>query len=229
LKISTGILGLGSKSTLFYLEELNRLFNDINKGFSTFPFKLLNTNFDEINSLLPKYSKALDTLVTKYFEQLLALDVTDILIPNITLHQTIDEIMKRANYSISIIHPLAETKTKLKANNVHEVLLFGTYHTMNSAYIDSYFNKNGLQIKKPSQEDMIKIDGIRKEVYNGIAISENTKLLSELIEKYNKVETIVIACTELSMINKESNIRCYDMAKIQLQETIRRATISQKI
>ena len=49
-KNTLSILGLGSRSTLFYLAELNTLYLQKKGGYSTCPFTLLNTNFDEINS-----------------------------------------------------------------------------------------------------------------------------------------------------------------------------------
>jgi len=225
VKIETGILGLGSKSTLFYIEELNRIYNKTHGAYSTFPFKLLNTNFDEINQLLPHYSEELDRIVTNYLEQLISLKVSSVLIPNITLHETIDKIMKREKYPISLVHPLKETTSRLKNNQIKEVVLFGTFYTMNSAYINTHFNENEILITKPSQKDMELIDKIRKEVYDGIQLPENAMKLKSLIEKYSKEKKIIISCTELSMINHDSDQSTYDMSKIQLQETISRASI----
>jgi len=225
MKINTGILGLGSKSTLYYIEELNRLYKKEHGGFSTFPFKLLNTNFDEINSLLPNYSEELDTAVTKYLYQLLELNIQAILIPNITIHETVDKIIDREKMGATIIHPLIETNAILQDNNVKEVLLLGTYYTMNSTYINSYFKKNNILVMKPSQQEMETIDRIRKEVYIGVNINGNTKLLKELTDRFTQDHHVVIACTELSMINSESNVRIHDMAKIQIEETLLQSSI----
>lgn len=48
-----GILGLGSKSTLYYVEQLNTLYNRSFGGFSTCPFMMVNANFNDINPYLP--------------------------------------------------------------------------------------------------------------------------------------------------------------------------------
>ena len=64
------ILGLGSRSTLFYISELNRLYNIEKGAFNTYPFLLLNANFNDINSLLPKVSEKLDTVVNDYIKEL---------------------------------------------------------------------------------------------------------------------------------------------------------------
>ncbi|MGO4818325.1 hypothetical protein [Flavobacterium sp. W22_SRS_FP1] len=69
-KIKLGILGLGSRSTTFYINELNKLYNQEKGGFSTCPFTLLNYNFDAINSLLPDASDSLDAIVQDYITEL---------------------------------------------------------------------------------------------------------------------------------------------------------------
>ncbi|MDG2431828.1 hypothetical protein, partial [Flavobacterium sp.] len=94
-KESVGLLGLGSRSTLYYIEQLNRLYNKKMGGYSTFPFMMINTNFDTINSLLPNPSNELDAVLTEYVTRLEKLEITAILIPNITLHETIDRLKIR--------------------------------------------------------------------------------------------------------------------------------------
>jgi aspartate racemase len=49
----TGILGLGSRSTLFYIEQLNKGYNKKHGDYSTFPFKMLNVDFQLYNTYLP--------------------------------------------------------------------------------------------------------------------------------------------------------------------------------
>ena len=216
-----GILGLGSKSTIFYVKELNRLYHEIYSNYSTCPFTLVNTNFDRINNLLPNYSAILGDVVSEYLKQLIAHGVDSILIPNITLHETIDKIIDEGNYGVSIIHPLSNTISKLKENDIKEVALFGSYYTMNSGYIPSYFNHNGVQIITPSPSDMKDIDEIRKHVYAEKDIKENATLFDKLVNQYSEEYYIVLACTELSILNSKSNQWIYDMARIQINEAMK--------
>ncbi len=44
-----GIIGLGSKSTTYYIELLNLFYNKKHGGFNTCPFTMVNINFNEIN------------------------------------------------------------------------------------------------------------------------------------------------------------------------------------
>ena len=48
-----GIIGLGSKTTTYYIEMLNQLYNKKHGEFNTCPFTMININFNEINPFLP--------------------------------------------------------------------------------------------------------------------------------------------------------------------------------
>ena len=79
-----GILGLGSRSTLWYIEQLNARHQEIHGGFSTCPHVLLNTNFNQINPFLPDQFEQLEGVVKKYLDALVELGCSKILIPNMT-------------------------------------------------------------------------------------------------------------------------------------------------
>lgn len=140
MKKKIGILGLGSYSTLFYIREINALFNEAKKGYSTFPFKMLNSNFDEINNLLPNTSSKLDKIVKDYIDELIEMDIKAVLVPNITLHETID----RLQFEIPLIHPFYSTLKELKKTEIKKVILFGTIHTMKSTYLKPLFEENNI-------------------------------------------------------------------------------------
>lgn len=218
---SLGILGLGNLSTLFYIKELNNLYNKQFKGYSTCPFKLLNTNFDAINSLLPNTSKSLDTIVKQYIDDLISLKVNVILVPNITLHQTLD----RLNISIPIVHPLESTITKIQKNKCKKVLLLASIYTMHSSYIKSYFANNDIDVFLPSKEDMQYVDDVRKQIYEGTETKKMLKDYNYIVEKYARNNAVVIACTELSLrlVNKEG-LEIFDMSRIQINQSIKAIT-----
>lgn len=215
---SLGILGLGSQSTQFYIKELNSLYNKQFKGYSTCPFKLLNTNFDAINNLLPNTSKSLDTIVKQYIDDLISLKVDVILVPNITLHQTLD----RLNCSISIVHPLAATITEIHKNKYKKVLLLASIYTMNSTYIKSYFANNDIAVLLPSEEDMQYVDEVRKQIYEGTETKKILKDYNRMVEKYAQNNAVVIACTELSLgLVNNKDLEIFDMSRIQINQSIK--------
>ncbi|WP_055437176.1 aspartate/glutamate racemase family protein [Lacinutrix algicola] len=211
-----GLLGLGSFSTLFYIKELNALYNAKHGGFSTCPFKMLNVNFDTINNLLPNTSKALDAIVKDNLNKLKALEIDTIVVPNITLHETIDRLSIEAN----IIHPIDETISKVKENKHTNVTIFGTLYTMQSNYITSKFTAENINVLQASKEDKQQIDDLRIAVYNGIETQKQLEIFNELINKHTKNGVVVLACTELSVAYNIKNNRVYDMARIQMRKFV---------
>ncbi|MDO6737336.1 aspartate/glutamate racemase family protein [Wenyingzhuangia sp. 2_MG-2023] len=211
-----GILGLGSQTTAFYLKELNRVFNEIKGGYSTCPFVLLNTNFDTINSLLPNVSEELNEIVQASISEIENSEIEYILIPNITLHETID----RLKLNTSILHPLDICLTKLKENNWNKVTLFGSIHTMKSHYIRNNFAKNNIEIILPSEEDMQFIDQVRKDVYAEKQTNELIKKYHSTIEKYTENYPVILACTELSIF-KPNKKDVLDMVELQIKEAVK--------
>jgi aspartate racemase len=216
-KIKFGVLGLGSRSTLFFIKELNRHYNQKTGGYSTCPFLLLNTNFDTINSLLPNTSQELDNLIQKRLNELEQMDIIHMLIPNITLHETIDRLVIEK----SVIHPIHLSVSKIKQHNWNKIVLFGSLYTMKSDYISSIFNTNGIEIELPTQKDMLLIDEVRKQIYANKETDELITKFHLLIKKYTEKNPVVLACTELSIFNPINNNDLLDMAQVQIVEAVK--------
>lgn len=156
-----GILGLGNRSTLFYLDQLNTRYNKSNGGYSTCPFKLLNANFDHINNLLPNTSVTLNGIVKHYLNELNTMNVTNAIVPNITLHETIDQL----TFETNLIHPVDCCIKEIEKKAQKKVVLFGSLHTMKSDYICSKFKARGIDVQTPTREEMFFIDNLdRKSV-----------------------------------------------------------------
>lgn len=210
---SLGLLGLGSRTTLFYIKELNRLYFDKKGGYTTCPFKLWNANFDVINNLLPESSAKLDVLLQNCLTELQNLKVDAILIPNITLHETADKI----NEVSGIIDPVRLTIAKLKERDFNKVALFGSLYTMESDYLKVKFNNEGISVILPSQEERLLIDNIRKNIYRETDSMELLKEYNNIIEKYARQYPVILACTELSIGWNGSHIEVFDMSRIHLR------------
>lgn len=210
-------MGLGSRSTLFYLKQLNELYQIKMGGYSTCPLLMLNTNFNEINPLLPKPSAALSAVLQQYAEVIERLNVEHLLIPNITLHETTDRLVFKAN----VIHPVYLTASHIALNGWSEVVLFGSAHTMQADYIGAFFSARGIKTNIPSLEDRLLIDEVRKQVYSETETEELIEKFHILIKKYCKHRPVVLACTELSIVKpKEDNYHLLDMAQEQITAAI---------
>lgn len=213
---SLGILGLGSRSTLFYIKELNCLYHKQKGGYNTCPFKMLNANFDAINNLLPGTSDDLEILVRNYLDELVHLKVDAVLIPNITLHETIDKITIRSK----IIHPVHLTIEKLKSRDVNKIVLFGSLHTMESGFLKIEFQKEDIEVILPSKTERLFIDEVRNHIYEETENEELLEKFSDIIKKYTDCHAVVLACTELSIAWNNVNCNVYDMSRIQIEMAV---------
>ncbi|QRM90261.1 hypothetical protein FG167_13785 [Lacinutrix sp. WUR7] len=211
------VLGLGSRSTLFYLSELNRLYNQAKGGYSTCPFVLLNTDFNAINVLLPNPSEELDAVLKTYISEIETYNLQQILIPNITLHETID----RLHIAKDVLHPVNLSIKKIKANNWNKVVLFGSLFSMHASYIKNQLLANGIEVALPTQEDMEFIDDVRKQIYNETETTELIEKYHSLINSYSTNNPVIISCTELSILKPKGNNNVLDMADVQIEEAIK--------
>ncbi len=212
-----GILGLGNRTTQFYIQQLNQKINEKYGGYSTCPFILLNVNFNEINPYLPNDYKVLESVLENYLNKLITKEVNTILIPNITLHETFDRIKSKIEGNVEFIHPVQSTIQQLKLNGKSEAMIVGSGYTMNSPVMESAFSASGIKLFKPEKEEQLFMDNFRKLMYDGKETQKDIELFHDIIRKYSEKNAIVIACTELSIpLYMEDNV--YDMARIQIKE-----------
>lgn len=214
-----GLLGLGSESTLFYVKELNAAYVIQKEVCDTYPFKLLDTNFIKINNLLPKPSKQLDGIIKTYIDKLIKLNAEQILIPNITLHETVD----RLTIDVPIIHPVHTTATEITKRKHKKVVLFGSKYTMTSNYVKNIFEEYNIAISLPSNDEIELIDEIRKQVYQQTATTNLLDNFNLIIKKYAQNNVVVLACTELSLASKIRSKKVFDMARIQIEKAINKS------
>lgn len=214
--INIGILGLGNRSTLFYIDQLNKLYNSNFDNYSTCKFTLYNSNFQEINPYLPENFEKLEPVLTNYIDEIINLNVNYLIIPNITLHQTFDRLALKIN----IAHPIQITIQKLEKDGFKEVVVFGSKYMMESKYLKTSFLTKGITISEPSEEDKSFIEYMRHQLYQGKeSISEKLKF-EKLKLKYTKNQPLIIACTELSVFSSSDQNKVYDMALLQVEAAV---------
>lgn len=219
-KCYIGILGLGNRSTVFYLEQLNYLYNNKYGGYSTCPFKLLNTNFNDINPFLPNQFIHLKQSLLAYLKEIHTLKIDSLLIPNITLHETIDMLDLDGVQKTLIIHPIASTIELLKERGQKSVVLFGSLHSMKTSYISSQLHNHDIQTSLPSEEEMKFIDELRHKIFFNKESLEEVSRYKNLVNSYTRSKAVIIACTELSIVSLETNSNVFDMARIQINKAM---------
>lgn len=208
-----GILGLGAVSTAFYVKEIHKKHQNRNEEFSTCPFLMYQIDFQEINPFLPKNFSVIIPKLNEYLREISSMGINKLLIPNITLHETLDQI----EIPFEICHPVDLTLKYLEANKISKVYLFGTLYTMNSEYMKSKFSEKEIQILNPSENEQNLIDDFRKRVYDEKETPEEIGIFQNLIQKYSKISPVIIACTELSIYSLKENPSCIDMMDLQIE------------
>ena len=217
-----GLLGLGSETTAYYFKRLNEIYHTIYGGYSTCPIKLLNANFNDINPHLPDGFEAIEKITEDYLMALNDLSVDSIIVPNITLHQTIDRLSLRPEIKDKFIHVLDVLVKRLEDQRIKKVIIFGSKYTMNSSYIPSRLENKGIEILKVTEEDQLFLDQFRTAIYEGKQELSDQKRFEYLIQKYSPKAAILLACTELSIAGENLNTSTlFDLVNLQLEEVIR--------
>ncbi|MEC5167415.1 aspartate racemase [Flavobacterium sp. PL11] len=212
------ILGLGARSTLFYQEKLHQLYFQLKGNYGTFPFILNQLDFNLVNPFLPE-NIAIISPILQY--ELKKYDVTDVylLVPNITIHQILD----RMNFRLNIIHPFKLLIKELANRKERKIVLFGTKFTNNNNYL-TYFIDEKL-IENLITAEMLFLDELRKKVYAYLETEQDLMIFNTLISKYSKNYIVIIACTELSIINRNKSTNVIDLSWLQCVESLQLITI----
>jgi aspartate racemase len=92
---------------------------------------------------------------------------------------------------------------------------------MQGGYIKGYFETDDIKTLIPTEQDMLSIDQIRKKVFDGSIKDSEIEAYRKLIYKYHQKSPVVIACTELSVLQeslKMSNV--FDLAMLQMRSSL---------
>jgi len=210
---------MGQASTLFYIRLVNDSYND--KHSNNAPaFTLFSTDFEAINNLLPHRSASLDEKIARYLKAMLDKDIACIVIPNITIHETVDAVWDDLDSPIPLAHPISGTIKRMSLKNKTKAVLFGSRYTMNSDYIKTAFANSEIDIKKPKPKDLEFIDFVRRQVYSEIASKATLQKFNDLVQHYSDESTVLLSCSELSLASKIKNENVLDMADIQVEDAI---------
>lgn len=212
-----GVLGLGKESTQYYLSQIHEKYNNENSDFSTCPMLVYQIDFQEINPFLPDQFAILKERLENYLKEIKNLGITKLLIPNITLHETLDQL----KFDIEISHPVNLTIDHLIEQGIDRITIFGTSYTMNSSYLKNKFLDKNISVSVVDFEDQNRIDRFRKDVYRNEQTEEDKRHLHQLIKKYSVKSYVLLACTELSVVASKEDLSFIDMADLQINDFLR--------
>lgn len=208
------LLALGSRTNLFYLRLINDFFQSNKDSDSVFSVVVKKLDFDNINKFLPDRFTELEAIMS---EQLTKTSEYDkVIIPNITLHETVDRIHEKTNVNYPVVHPIQLLVPQLIADNCTQIKLVSSKYGMDSDYLKSYFFRNNIDVIIPTQDEQIIIDDFRNKVYGFCETSDDVNQYLSLLSDYQQDSDVVIACTELSLMAPSYANNLYDMSRVQI-------------
>ncbi|XPF95843.1 aspartate/glutamate racemase family protein [Colwellia sp. RE-S-Sl-9] len=216
---NVGLMELGKRTVSFYKEEI--FHQTTNHPKMACSLLMIPADFSVINNYLPDQFDYLKPLVSEALQQCIHAKVNTLIVPNITLHEAIEQVDLTLFSSIEIIHPVTETIRCLQAKKIKTITLIASKYSVLSSRLEQYFSQSNILVIRPNNEDIEQIDEIRKRTYLGQETEHDKKNYNALIKHYQQIAPAVIACTELSiLLDEEAICSVFDMARIQIQAAI---------
>ncbi|EAI4297959.1 amino acid racemase [Campylobacter lari] len=206
--------GMSYESTLSYYEIINKLTNEKLGKLHSAKIVLTSVDFEEIEECQRKndWQKASEIL-TKYALLLQKCGVDFILICTNTMHKCYENIQK--NIQIPILHIAKTMLLELQEQKIDKVLLLGTKYTMQEDFYKQLLINSKIEVFIPKSNDILKLnDIIFNELCKGVINKDSKKYLDNLIAQFPQVQGVILGCTELGLIVKESSKKLFDSAYI---------------
>lgn len=206
-----GIIGgMSYESSIHYYERINKQVNDLMGGLTCAKMLIYNVNFaeirermltgkwDEIGEMLANIAITLEEAGADY-----------IVIATNTIHKVADYVQSKIN--VPLIHIADTVAEKCKKEKITNVGLIGTKYTMTENFLVDRLNKNGLSVSVPSDENEIaEVDRIIfDELCKGEIKDSSREYYKNVINKMikeNNIEGIILGCTEIEMLIKDTDI-----------------------
>lgn len=142
-----------------------------------------------------------------------------IAIPCNTVHIFIKEIRKSVN--IPVLSIIEETSNFLKKEKIKKVGLLATTATIKNKLFDVHLKQSGIKIKTPDDSNQLRMGIIINRLVNNKHSDKDKKELMGIINKL-KVKSVILACTDLQILNPKCNgVKIFDTMDILAKATIR--------
>lgn len=225
MKIIGLIGGMTWKSSMVYYQLLNEITNEKLGDRHSCECIMYSVDFDEIERLQRRGDwQQLADIMSKTARKLEKAGADMIVICANTMHKIVNEIEDEVN--IPIIHIADAVAVKVKAQNLKKIGLLGTKFTMEHGFyknrIKDIFD---IEVISPDSRDMVTVNRIiYDELVFGIIKEDSKKKYLEIVNKLTDkgAEGIILACTEIPLLIKQSdiNIPVFDTIRIHVEKAI---------
>jgi aspartate racemase len=217
--------GMGWESSKLYYERINRKVNKVLGGSHSAKIIMVSVDFAEIEMLTFKNDwKTIGNIVANSAKQLEKAGADLVVLCTNLIHIVSKDITD--NISIPFLHIADATGESICKKNLKKILLLGTKYTMEKDfYTKTLEDIYELEIIIPNKEDRNRVhDIIYKELLKGVFTETSKQHIIKIIEKaqLDKVEGVILGCTELPMLIKETevSIPAFDTGKIHVNKVI---------
>ena len=216
--------GLGPESTLAYYRDIVYGVQDRlgRRCFPTFAIESVDV-YENLAILESGDLDAYTDWLMRAINNLIAAHAQVIAIAANTPHIVYDRIAKRCPVPVvSIVEAAAQ---KARAIGYERVALFGTAFTMRGTFFVEPFERMGIRVDLPSDDEM---DYIQYKIFNeleqGVVLDETRDSLCRIANRMASAgsQALVLGCTELPMIldDKVSPLPCLDTARVHVERIV---------
>lgn len=216
--------GMSYESTIEYYRIINELVNKKLSGLHS--AKMLIESYDFANIEKLQSAEDWDKLTQILIESAKKLENAGadyIAIATNTMHLMADDVQK--NISVLLIHIAEATANYIKEKHIDTVALFGTRYTMTKPFYKDKLKEFGINVIIPDLEQQNIINRIiYDELCIGVIKESSREKLNEIIKDCEKIgaQGVVLGCTELPNIIKESDIEIINTTEVHCREIVKR-------
>lgn len=217
--------GIGPESTVDYYRLLIKGYQEL-KGDGNYPELLINSiNMTKMLEMVAK--NEMESLVIYLSEALKALASAGAeyaVMASNTPHIVFDQL--QVSSPIPILSIVEETCKKVKSLGLKRVGLLGTRFTMQTDYYAKVFERYGISVIVPGQEEQEYIHTkIFSELQSLVVKDETKQGLLAIVKRMNDeegIEGLILGCTELPLIltQDEFGIKFFNTSLIHVESAI---------
>ncbi len=225
--------GMGWESSKVYYERINKKANEVLGGSHSARIIMVSVDFAEIEKLTHANNwDAIGEIVASSAKQLERAGADIVLLCTNLIHIVSEVIIE--NISIPFLHIADATGEAIQKQKLKKILLLGTKHTMEKDfYIKTLEDIYELEVVIPNAEDRAVIHAI---IYEELLKNKFTKTSKKTILKIIKkaqlegVEGVILGCTELPMLIKETDVTIptFDTGNIHANKAVIMTTNTQE-
>ena len=203
-----GILGgMSNRATVEYYNFINEAVNQHFGGWEIAETLIVGCNFGNIEYFVREgeWDQAKDYLLAKAKQA--ELGGADILIcMSNTMHKVLSDIQQ--HITIPFLHIASPTSEAIIAQGLSKVALLGTKPIMAESYMRPEYEKAGIEVLVPSEQEQMLVDQIIfDELVKNIVTQESKQAYIDICERLagDGAQGVILGCTEIFLLIKEDD------------------------